>query len=164
MPKYNYKSNMSLEERLMMAIIRASEFMQREASSVLRNYGLTLAQYNALRVLDASDSGQNTMTNVSKIMLVSGGNITGIAKRLEARGFLVRKRAPEDDRINLIEITPKGRRTLTNVSSENEKNIKKFLSVYSEDEKFHLLPMIKKIIKQSAQYAEFKKMLKKAPK
>jgi len=160
-PKYNYRSNMSLEERLMMAVIRASEFMKKEASSVIRNYGLTFAQYNALRVLDASENGQNTMTNVSRIMLVSGGNITGITKRLENRGFLIKKRDPKDDRINILEITPKGRSALSNISSEKDEKIRMFFSEYSEDEKSYLLLMIKKIIKLSSQYVELKETYEK---
>ena len=73
------------------------------------------SQYNVLRVLDASENGENTITNVSRIMLVSGANMTGIAKRLEKNEFIIRKSDPKDERITLLEIKSKGRLSLKNI-------------------------------------------------
>jgi len=83
MAEKGYTSDLTVDEKIMMAIVRVSELFTKEASAVFRNYGLTFPQYNVLRVLDASENGQNTMTNISGIMLVSGANMTGIGKRLE---------------------------------------------------------------------------------
>ncbi|MBF0552583.1 MAG: MarR family transcriptional regulator, partial [Deltaproteobacteria bacterium] len=68
----SYKSDMSIDERVMMAILRVAERFKRESASISKNYGLTFPQYNVLRILDASENGQNTIKNVNRIMLVSG--------------------------------------------------------------------------------------------
>lgn len=54
------------------------------------------------------------MSHVSHIMLVPGANFTGIAKRLAKDGFIVKKSYFRDERITLLEITPKGKRILKN--------------------------------------------------
>jgi DNA-binding MarR family transcriptional regulator len=44
---------------------------------------------------------------ISRIMLVAGANITGIAKRLESDGFIIKKSDPTDHQVTILEITPK---------------------------------------------------------
>lgn len=149
MERGGYQSDLSIDEKVMMAIVRAAELFKKEASSIFRNWGLTFSQYNVLRVLDASENCQNTMTNISNIMLVSGANMTGIAKRLERNGFLIRKRDPNDDRIIWLEITPKGRQTLKNISDEKEKNIAKYLMKYTHEEKLQILKQLQSILSYS---------------
>ena len=81
-------------------------------------------------------------------MLVSGANMTGIAKRLEKNGFLIRKNDPNDERVTLLEITPKGRQTLKNISEEKDRQIKKYLESHADQEKHQILSSLKKILKK----------------
>ena len=148
MTQSTYKSDLSTDERVMMGVVRAAELFKKESDTIFRNYGLTFSQYNALRVLDASENGMSTITNVSRIMLVSGANMTGIAKRLEKNGFLIRRRDPQDERITLLEISPKGSQTLKNIAEEKETNLKRYLENYSEDQKIQLLSSLKGILKK----------------
>jgi DNA-binding MarR family transcriptional regulator len=143
-----YKSDLSINERVMIAIVRAAELFRKENDALFKNYGLTFPQYNVLRVLDASANGQNTLTGIGRIMLVSGANMTGIAKRLEKKGFLIRKSDPNDERIKLLEITPKGKQTLKNISPEKDENLKSFLVSFSDDEKAQMLTGLKRILKK----------------
>jgi MarR family 2-MHQ and catechol resistance regulon transcriptional repressor len=149
MLRTDYQSDMSLDERVIMAMVRVAELFKKKASAVFKNYDLTFSQYNALRVLDASKDGKNTMSNVSRIMLVSGANMTGIAKRLEKNGFLIRKGDPRDDRIKWLEITPKGSQTLNDISREKERIVSRFLREYPETEKKALLNTLREILKTS---------------
>jgi DNA-binding MarR family transcriptional regulator len=50
-------------------------------------------------------------------MLVPEANMTGLAKRLERDGFLIRKSDSNDERVTILEITPKGKRTGASNSS-----------------------------------------------
>jgi MarR family 2-MHQ and catechol resistance regulon transcriptional repressor len=83
-------------------------------------------------------------------MLVPGANMTGIAKRLERDGFITRKSDPKDERITLLEITPKGRRTLKNIENEKDKTIAIILKDLSNN-KLDLLARVKRIIKNNKQ-------------
>ena len=143
----NYKSDLSIDEKVLMAIVRAAELFKKESGAIFKNYGLTFSQYNVLRVLDASKNGQNRITNVRNIMLVSGARITGLAKRLEKNGFLLRKYHPHDERIKILKITAKGRETLNNIFQEKENKIKKYLLEFGDDQKREVLEALKTILK-----------------
>ena len=143
-----YKNDLSLDEKVMMAFVRLAEFFKKNSSNIFKNYGLTFPQYNALRVLESSDNKQNTISNVSKIMLVSGANMTGIAKRLEKNGFLFRKSDPNDERITLLEITPKGRERLKDISREKDESITSYLEHFSDEQKNEILSLIRSVIQE----------------
>ena len=142
-----YKNDLSLDEKVMMAIVRIAEFFKKNSGNIFKNYGLTFPQYNVLRVLDSSHKRQNTISNVGKIMLVSGANMTGIAKRLEKSGFLLRKSDPNDERITLLEITPKGSERLKHIANEKDAIISRYLAHVSDDQKQLLLLLLRPIIR-----------------
>jgi DNA-binding MarR family transcriptional regulator len=145
--KGTYTSDLSTDEKVLMAVIRAAEHFKRVHSGVFRNFGLSFPQYNVLRVLDASKKGQNKISDVSRIMLVPGANITGIAKRLEKDGFIKKKSIPEDDRVTLLEITPKGKKTLQKIEEEKNQRLELMMKNLAKKEKAALLDMVKRILK-----------------
>ena len=147
MTEPTYKSDLSTDEKVLMAIIRVAEHFKRVHSSVFRNFGLSFPQYNVLRVLDASKNGQSKISDVSRIMLVPHANITGIAKRLERDAFIIKKSDPEDDRVTILEMTPKGKRTLKNIEKEKDQWLELMLLNLSQKEKFELLDKVKIILK-----------------
>jgi DNA-binding MarR family transcriptional regulator len=146
---YNYKSGLKIEEKVMVALVKASEAFKKDSDTIYRDYGLTFSQYNVLRVLNNSKDGQNSVTITSKIMLVSSPNMTGIAKRLEKNGFILRKHDPKDERITLLEITPKGKRVLTNIKAAHDENMRNYLKHFSSAEKERLLEDLKVIFNNS---------------
>jgi len=141
-----YKNDMSIDERVLMAIVRLAERFKKESSLYLKNYDITFPQYNVLRVLDASKNGQNTMKNVNRIMLISSANMTGITQRLEKVGLINRKNVPEDDRLKYLEITPKGRQMLKDISDRKEHVVKNYFLRYSEEKKTEILTLLKEIL------------------
>ena len=142
-----YKSDLSTDEKVLMAIVRAAEIFRRNHSGIFRNYGLSFPQYNVLRVLEASKNGMNKISDVSRIMLVPGANITGIAKRLEKDGFIIKKSDAADERVTILEITPKGKRTLKNIEKEKDEWLELMLKNLSENQKLELLDKVKRILK-----------------
>ncbi|MGO9569712.1 MAG: MarR family winged helix-turn-helix transcriptional regulator [Desulfomonilaceae bacterium] len=144
-----YKSDMSIDERVMMAIVRVAEGFKKNSSAVVKEWGLTFSQYNLLRVLDASQNGQNTMRNVSRIMLVSGANMTGIAKRLEKTGFIIRTNDPDDDRLKRLQITLEGTQVLKDISDHKERSLKRYLMKYTDGQKSALLEILREILGQT---------------
>lgn len=149
----NYKSDLSIDEKALMAVARAAESFKRTISTIFRNHDLSFPQYNVLRVLDASTHGQSRITEVSRIMLVPGANMTGLAKRLEKNGFIVRKSDSKDERVTLLEITPKGKATLKKIEKERDQCLKIMLKGFSQEEKQDLLDKVRRLIKNSRQTA-----------
>jgi DNA-binding MarR family transcriptional regulator len=148
--KGKYKSDMTLDEKVVIGIVRAADLYKKKISSIFRNYGLTFSQYVVLRILSASEKGQNTLTNISKIMLVTGANVTRIAQRLEKNGFLIRKGDPDDERAKLLEITRKGRQALRNLENEKREYLKEALVDYPDELKKQIVSKIRQILQKEA--------------
>ena len=152
MPKFiNYRSDLSGDEKVLMAIVRAAETFKRVVSTLFRKYNLSFPQYNILRVLDASTDGQSRITEVSRIMLVSSANMTGLAKRLEKSGFIARKSDPKDERVTLLEITPKGKATLADIESKRDALLEKMLKGFLDKEKKELMILVRRLLRNTRQ-------------
>jgi DNA-binding MarR family transcriptional regulator len=153
MERTTYRSDQNLDENIMMAVVRAAETFKRMVSVIFRKYDLSFPQYNVLRVLDASKGGQSRITDVSRIMLVPGANMTGLAKRLEKNGFIVRKSDPSDERVTVLEIMPKGKKVLANIEKDRDDYLHAMLKGFPEQEKREILEKIKRLIKNSREIA-----------
>jgi DNA-binding MarR family transcriptional regulator len=152
MARSPYKSNLSTDEKLLIAVVRAAEIFKRAHAGVFRNYGLSFPQYNVLRVLDASEHGQNKISEVGRIMLVPGANMTGIAKRMEKAGFILRKSDSSDERVTMLKITSKGRKTLKRIEKEKDEWLEVLLKGFSKEERFQLLSMVKRLIRNNVRF------------
>jgi hypothetical protein len=72
-------------------------------------------------------------------MFVPGANMTGIAKRMEKAGIILRKSDPRGVRVTMIEITPKGRKTLKSIEEEKDEWLEVLLKSFSAAERRELL-------------------------
>ncbi len=145
----NYTNDLTFDERVMMGIVRAAENFKRTHSIVFKKHGLSFPQYNILRVLEASEKGQNKISVVGKIMLTPGANMTGLAKRLEKNGFIARIPDPADERVTLLSITQKGRETLKVIEQEKDQTIDRILDGISDHSKKTYLDVTRQIIKST---------------
>jgi DNA-binding MarR family transcriptional regulator len=88
------------------------------------------------------------MGNINKMMLFSKANMTGLAKRLEKNGFVIIKRDDFDDRLKLLEITPRGKQRLGDIYKEALEHLNSYLEDFSDNEKSELNQMVFKIIRR----------------
>jgi DNA-binding MarR family transcriptional regulator len=149
----NYQSDLSEDEKILMAIVRAAESFKRAASSLFGKYDLSFPQYNILRVLDASENGQTRITEVSRIMLVSGANMTGLAKRLEKNGFILRKSDPRDGRVTLLQIESKGKIVLAKIEASRDELLENLLQGFSAEEKKTIYGMTRRLLRNTRRLA-----------
>ena len=145
----NYRSNQTIDERVLMVTVRAAEFFKRVHSSVFKKYGLSFSKYNLLRALDASPQGRSRISDVSRVMLVPNANITGVAKRLAKDEFIVKKSDPTDDRVTILEITQKGKDTIKTIEKEKDSSLNMMLKGLSGKEKSELVKKVNIILKNS---------------
>ena len=156
MGKYIYKDDLATDEKVLLAIVKTAEAWKKNCAAIFKNFGLTYPQYNVLRALLASENGINTITNISVAMTVSGANMTGIAKRMEARGFLLRKSDPNDERKTMLEITPKGLQTVKNIAGELQGLVDHLLQDIPVSQRKDLLETIKKILSLGTSFSLYK--------
>ena len=68
---------------------------------------LTLPQFDVLAQLERRSEGM-TPSDLTRELLVTAGNVTGIVDRLVRRGLVERQRVPEDGRTRRLVLTPRG--------------------------------------------------------
>src|SRR5207244_6166588 len=80
-----------------------------EVRSRLRErFDVTLPRFDLMAQLDKVPEGM-TLSDVSKRMMVSNGNVTGLVERLVESGHLDRRTSDADRRVQVIRLTKAGR-------------------------------------------------------
>ncbi|MGE5124780.1 MAG: MarR family winged helix-turn-helix transcriptional regulator [Betaproteobacteria bacterium] len=88
----------SLADEAVVTLLRTADHARTALSSVVEEAGITLQQYNVLRILrGAGASGLPTLEIASRMIEASPG-ITRLLDRLEAKGLALRERCPADHR------------------------------------------------------------------
>ncbi|HEY5559938.1 MAG TPA: MarR family transcriptional regulator [Steroidobacteraceae bacterium] len=83
-------------------------------------FGTTLPRFDLMSQLERAPRGLK-MGELSKRMMVTGGNVTGITDMLEDEGLVERVADPADRRAWLVRLTPAGRRAFTAMAQEHER-------------------------------------------
>jgi DNA-binding MarR family transcriptional regulator len=68
---------------------------------------------------------------------------------LEKNGFILRKHDSNDERITILEITPKGRQVIENIQAAHDNNIANYLEGFTQDDKKELLESLKQLFNNS---------------
>lgn len=120
--------------RLWLRLIACEGMLEHDLRSRMRErFGLTLPQFDVLAELARFDEPIN-MTELSKRLMVSNGNVTGVIDRLAREGLVARSRSPEDRRAHLIALTPAGESTFRRVAAEHERWVEELLGGLDAEE------------------------------
>jgi DNA-binding MarR family transcriptional regulator len=120
--------------RLWLRLLRATRAIEAELRERLRvQFSITLPQFDVLAALARQDAGI-TMTELSRMLIVSNGNVTGIIDRLVADRLVTRQSSPDDRRSFLVRLTPKGQAAFAEVARAHQQWIDKMLSDFDGDE------------------------------
>jgi DNA-binding MarR family transcriptional regulator len=96
------------EEKVFIAVLRAADRLERRAAEMLKAYGLTPTQYNALRILRGGHPEGLACREIGDRMISHDPDITRLLDRLKRRGLISRRRAQKDRRVIRTFITPTG--------------------------------------------------------
>ena len=106
--------------RLWLRLLTCANLVEGEVRRRLRaRFGTTLPRFDMLAALDRAPGGL-TLGEVSRRMMVSNGNVTGLAARLEAEGLIERCPDAGDRRAFRLTLTPRGRREFARQSRAHE--------------------------------------------
>lgn len=94
------------------SILRTASVLNRVLARALEGSGLSLAQYNALRIIRGAGSGGIPTLAIRERMIEEGTTITRLLDKLEQAEFITRERSEPDRRQVLCIVTPMGRRLL----------------------------------------------------
>ena len=114
--------------RLWLRLLRATRAIEAELRERLRmQFSVTLPQFDVMAALARKETGMS-MTELSRMLMVSNGNVTGIIDRLVADRLVARQPAPDDRRSFLVRLTTKGQAEFAAVARAHQQWIDKMLS------------------------------------
>lgn len=82
-------------------------------------FGISLARFDYMAQLHRAPQGMR-MKALSRCLMVTGGNVTGLTDELEREGLVVRENHPGDRRAWTLKLTPKGRSAFEAMAREHE--------------------------------------------
>ena len=99
----------SVQEEALLSILRTADLIDRSLTLMFKEYGLTLTQYNVLRILRGAGAEGLPSGEVAERMITREPDITRLLDRMEERGWVHRRRDPEDRRVVRAYLTLAGR-------------------------------------------------------
>lgn len=94
-------------------LARAYHSLAGRVNRFFEERGITGAQFGVLRCLGDAGTAGLMLSELSRHLMVTCGNITGVVDRLEQAGYLHRERQPDDRRVIVARLTPEGQALYT---------------------------------------------------
>jgi DNA-binding MarR family transcriptional regulator len=108
------------ELRLWLRLLTCTTLVETEIRKRLREkFSTTLPRFDLFAQLERAPIGM-TLGELSKRMMVSAGNITGLVDRLVESGHLKRTPLPGDRRVQVVTLTAAGRREFKRMAQRHE--------------------------------------------
>ena len=124
------------------SILRTAALVQRRVAQVVEGSGITIQQYNVLRILrGAAPVGMPTLA-IRDRMIEEAAGITRLLDKLEQAGHVVRERSTPDRRQVLCQITPAGLRLLTQLDEPVDIANDQALAMLDDSEKRDLVELL----------------------
>lgn len=106
--------------RVWLRMLACSTQIETEIRRRLRaRFGITLARFDYLAQLRRHPQGLR-MSALSRYLMVTGGNVTGLTDELERDGLVTRDEDPSDRRSFLLRLTDAGRQTFDVIAAAHE--------------------------------------------
>ena len=138
-----YGKNEDLALGMWVKLARAASTFGKLTAENISSFGLTEPQFGAFECL--GHLGPLTLGELSKKMLVSGGNTTCIIDNLEKLGLAERVPSTEDRRVVVAQLTPKGSKLFEKVFVRHAEFVTRLAAVLTRDEQETLSQILRKL-------------------
>jgi DNA-binding MarR family transcriptional regulator len=106
--------------RLWLRMLTCTQLVEKQVRSGLRTqFDTTLPRFDLMAQLERFPDGLR-MNELSRRMMVTGGNVTGITDQLVTEGLVERLDVAGDRRAYRVRLTPKGRRLFNEMAQQHE--------------------------------------------
>jgi len=131
--------------KLWLRLLTCSSLIERKLRTALREeFDTTLPRFDFLAQLDRVPEGLS-MGELSNRMMVSGGNVSGIAGQLVKEGLISRRAVPENRRTFIVKLSPKGRRFFQKMAVRHEQWIIALLGELSMEDVNQAMGLLGKV-------------------
>ena len=128
--------------KLWLRMLSCTVKIENEIRSRLRaTFGITLPRFDLMAQLERYPQGLR-MGELSKRMMVTGGNITGITDQLEQEKLVARVPDPKDGRAYSVKLTPAGRKAFATMAAVHEGWIAELLQDLSSTDKGQMIDLL----------------------
>lgn len=132
------------ELRLWLRLLASTTLIERLVRTRLREqFDVTLPRFDLMAQLDRSPKGM-TLGELSRRMMVTNGNVTGLVDRLVEEEIISRRTAANDRRAQVVRLTDKGRRQFRKMAKAHEQWIADLFAGLSKREITDLLALLGK--------------------
>jgi len=128
--------------KLWLRMLSCTTRIENEIRTRLREqFDVTLPRFDLMAQLQRHPEGLR-MGELSRRMMVTGGNITGITDQLEQEKLVVRVPSPNDRRVYSVKLTAAGKRAFAKMAAVHEEWIDDLMSGLSQQEKGKLIALL----------------------
>jgi len=142
-------------------LLDCSTLVEREVRRRLReDFDTTLPRFDLLAQLDLAHRERVpglTMSELSRRLMVTNGNLTALVERLVEERLVSRAAPPSDKRRSIVRLTPAGKRTLDAMTPAHREWVTAMfggLSLEERDELYALLGKLRASIRDSLNQTE----------
>ncbi len=119
--------------RLWLRLLKAGRMIEDELRRRLRrDFATTLPRFDVMSALARAPEGLR-MSEISSLLRVSNGNVTGIVDKLTQEGLAQRTAVPGDRRATLVRLTPAGAESFARQAAAHEAWIDEMLGALDAD-------------------------------
>jgi DNA-binding MarR family transcriptional regulator len=131
--------------RLWLRLLTCTQLIERRVRSRLRErFATTLPRFDLMAQLARHPEGLK-MNELSRLLMVTGGNVTAIVDQLEGEGLVGRLDEPADRRAFRIRLTKAGERSFADMARAHEEWIVELLAGMTRREQDELLRLLAKV-------------------
>lgn len=136
--RHEHHQSLKLWLRMLSCTVR----IENEIRARLRaSFGITLPRFDLMAQLERHPEGLR-MGELSKRMMVTGGNVTGITDQLEREKLVERMPDPQDRRAWAVRLTPAGRKAFADMAAVHERWIEEMLADIPAEDKASLIGLL----------------------
>ena len=133
------------EEELYLSLIRTADMLTRHASRLLKEVGISHAQYNVMRILRGAGPEGLPCGEISTRLITRDPDVTRLLDRLATRGLVIRGRTTGDRRVVSARITEAGLALLADLDKPVIESHKEQFEFLNESEIRDMLAQLTKV-------------------
>lgn len=130
----NAPDERNIETQAWLAVLELhGEIFSRLNRALGREFDITLAKFDVLAQLYRFRDGL-TQGTLSRHLKVTGGNVTGLVRRLAADGLITREMSAGDRRAFIVRLTPQGATVYSAARDRHDALLQEWFSTLAADE------------------------------
>ena len=139
-------------DHVWLVMMKAMRALTRYAAAGIEETGLGLSDFGVLEVL--LNKGPLPVNTIGSIVDLTPGSISIAVDRLFAKGLVTRVESPEDRRVRIVALTPRGTDLIVSAFRKHSRQMKRVFSELSPEEVRGLELMLKKVGKRASALME----------